>query len=69
MYVVLDGDIAAVVDTGLAGRAAWSERQAGLQNASVGQIRTALITHSHPDHYGNAARLAGEPHPFQPNSR
>ena len=62
MYVLEDDDGACVIDTGLPGRSSWSALRSGL--ASIGipmnRIHTILITHSHPDHFGNAARLSSE---------
>jgi glyoxylase-like metal-dependent hydrolase (beta-lactamase superfamily II) len=59
MYALLDDEGAAVVDPGLPGPATWKAivdrlGQAGL---SPRHIHTVLVTHSHPDHFGGAARL------------
>ncbi len=52
-------DGVAVVDTGWNTDAAWEALVAGLAVAGygVGDVRAALITHIHPDHYGLAGRL------------
>ncbi|HEY7928109.1 MAG TPA: MBL fold metallo-hydrolase [Candidatus Dormibacteraeota bacterium] len=52
-------DGVAVVDTGWNTEAAWTALVDGLAVAgySVGDVRAALITHIHPDHYGLAGRL------------
>ena len=62
MYVLEDGRGAAVIDTGLPGRKAWGTIRSGLKSAGVplSRVHTIMITHSHPDHFGNAARLAAE---------
>jgi glyoxylase-like metal-dependent hydrolase (beta-lactamase superfamily II) len=52
-------DGVAVVDTGWNTEAAWSALMDGLAVAGYGvtDVRAALITHIHPDHYGLAGRL------------
>ena len=52
-------DGVAVVDTGWNTQAAWTALVDGLAVAgyAVGDVRAALITHIHPDHYGLAGRL------------
>src|SRR5690606_11269683 len=62
MYALVDERGAAVVDPGLPTPASWkavkdSLRQAGLRPKHV---HTVIVTHSHPDHFGGAARLARE---------
>lgn len=54
----LDDGVAAV-DTGWNTEAAWGALVEGLAVAgyAVGDVRAALITHIHPDHYGLAGRL------------
>lgn len=48
-----------LVDTGLGDAAAGSALDAGLRAARVEPARlTVVLTHGHPDHAGNAARLA-----------
>jgi len=61
-YVLLDERGAAVVDAGLPGRATWQALTARLRDAGlkVGDVHTVLVTHSHPDHFGSAGRLAHE---------
>jgi glyoxylase-like metal-dependent hydrolase (beta-lactamase superfamily II) len=61
-YAIVDADGAAIVDPGLPGPASWRAlqdrlRQAGLQ---IKDIHTVIVTHSHPDHFGGAARFAKE---------
>ncbi|MEO8898372.1 MAG: MBL fold metallo-hydrolase [Candidatus Dormibacter sp.] len=52
-------DGVAVVDTGWNTETAWTALVDGLAVAgyAVGDVRAALITHIHPDHYGLAGRL------------
>ncbi len=62
MYALLDDRGAAVVDPGLPGPANWKAiqdrlKQAGLRTKNV---HTVIVTHSHPDHFGGAARFAKE---------
>jgi glyoxylase-like metal-dependent hydrolase (beta-lactamase superfamily II) len=59
-YAIVDAKGAAVVDPGLPGPGTWRAiqdrlRQAGLE---VRHVHTVIVTHSHPDHFGGAARLA-----------
>ena len=59
-YVILDGDGCAIVDPGLPGKPSWNSLVARLKAADIApkRIHTIFITHSHPDHFGNAMRLA-----------
>jgi glyoxylase-like metal-dependent hydrolase (beta-lactamase superfamily II) len=52
-------DGVAVVDTGWSTDEAWDALSDGLRVAGYtpGDVRAALITHIHPDHYGLAGRL------------
>ena len=61
-YAILDKDGAAVVDPGLPGPGTWRAIQARLSKAGlrVRDVHTVLVTHSHPDHFGGAARFARE---------
>jgi glyoxylase-like metal-dependent hydrolase (beta-lactamase superfamily II) len=61
-YALVDGKGAAVVDPGLPGKASWKALCRGLAEAGIGlrRVHTVLVTHSHPDHYGGAGRLAEE---------
>lgn len=61
-YAVPDARGAAIVDPGLPGPGTWrvlGERlaRAGLR---VQDVHTVIVTHSHPDHFGGAARFAKE---------
>ena len=62
MYALIDERGAAVVDPGLPTPSNWKAildrlSQAGLEPKHV---HTVIVTHSHPDHFGGAARLARE---------
>ena len=61
-YILVDERGAAVVDPGLPDTPSWLAlverlKRAGLQPKDV---HTVVITHSHPDHYGGAGKLAEE---------
>jgi glyoxylase-like metal-dependent hydrolase (beta-lactamase superfamily II) len=59
-YVLRDDRGAALVDPGLPGQASYRALLRRLADAGlrVRDIHTVLVTHSHPDHYGSAGRLA-----------
>jgi glyoxylase-like metal-dependent hydrolase (beta-lactamase superfamily II) len=59
-YALLDGRGAAVVDAGLPGAETWSALRRRLSDAGIGlrRVHTVAVTHSHPDHFGSAGRLA-----------
>jgi glyoxylase-like metal-dependent hydrolase (beta-lactamase superfamily II) len=61
-YALLDERGAAVVDPGLPGSATWKTLQSRLARAGlrVRDVHTVVVTHSHPDHFGGAARFAKE---------
>ena len=61
-YALLDEEGAAVVDPGLPGNATWRELRDRLSQAGLGvkDVHTVIVTHSHPDHFGGAMRLARE---------
>ncbi len=61
-YALLDDKGAAIVDAGLPGRDNWRALVARLAAAglAVGDVHTVFVTHSHPDHFGGAGRLAEE---------
>ncbi|MEO5974630.1 MAG: MBL fold metallo-hydrolase [Ilumatobacteraceae bacterium] len=62
MYVLEDKRGVAVIDPGLPGRASWKALKSRL--AAIGvplkRVHSIIITHSHPDHFGGAARLRKE---------
>ncbi|MDJ0787993.1 MAG: MBL fold metallo-hydrolase [Myxococcota bacterium] len=62
MYALLDDRGAAVVDPGLPGASTWRAIQSRLKQADlrVRDVHTVVVTHSHPDHFGGAARFAKE---------
>jgi glyoxylase-like metal-dependent hydrolase (beta-lactamase superfamily II) len=61
-YVIPDGDGCAVIDPGIPGADAYATMTGRLAEAGfdVGHVHTVLVTHSHPDHFGAAGRLAAE---------
>jgi glyoxylase-like metal-dependent hydrolase (beta-lactamase superfamily II) len=61
-YAVIDREGAAVVDPGLPGPGTWRAIQDRLRRAglAVKHVHTVIVTHSHPDHFGGAARFARE---------
>ena len=70
-YALEDERGFAVVDPGLPGPDAWDGLLDRLRAGKVplSRIHTVVITHSHPDHFGGAARLRAEtggrhPHPL-----
>jgi glyoxylase-like metal-dependent hydrolase (beta-lactamase superfamily II) len=60
MYVLLDDRGAAVVDPGMPMRASFGDVVDRLRRAElkVRDVHTVVVTHSHPDHFGGAGRLA-----------
>ena len=62
MYGLVDDRGLAVVDPGLPGPQSWKALKARLKTAGyrVKDIHTVLVTHSHPDHFGGAGRIARE---------
>ncbi len=60
MYGLIDDKGIAVVDPGLPGPQSWKALKLRLKTAgfSVKDVHTVLVTHSHPDHFGAAGRLA-----------
>lgn len=61
-YALIDERGAAVVDPGLPGAASWKALEQRLAGAGlrVRDVHTVIVTHSHPDHFGGAARFAKE---------
>ena len=61
-YALIDDRGAAVVDAGLPGPHTWTVLQQRLKQAGVAikDVHTVLVTHSHPDHFGSAGKLAKE---------
>src|SRR5262245_6263885 len=61
-YALIDRNGAAVVDPGLPGPSTWRALQDRLRRAGFAprNVHTVLVTHSHPDHFGGAARIAKE---------
>ena len=61
-YALIDKRGAAIVDAGMPGRSTWLALTSRLKSAglSVRDVHTVIVTHSHPDHFGAAGRLAHE---------
>lgn len=61
-YAITDRDGVAVVDPGLPGPGTYRALQARLKQIGLAprHVHTVIVTHSHPDHFGGAARLAKE---------
>jgi glyoxylase-like metal-dependent hydrolase (beta-lactamase superfamily II) len=59
-YGLLDDRGLAVVDPGLPGPQSWKALKARLKSAGfkLRDIHTVVVTHSHPDHFGGAGRIA-----------
>jgi glyoxylase-like metal-dependent hydrolase (beta-lactamase superfamily II) len=61
-YALEDERGVALVDPGLPGPSSWRALQARLADAGfpLERVHTVVVTHSHPDHFGQADRLAKE---------
>ncbi len=61
-YAIPDDRGAAIVDPGLPGPGTWKLLQSRLAQADLrpSDVHTVIVTHSHPDHFGGAARFARE---------
>ncbi|MCZ7528100.1 MAG: MBL fold metallo-hydrolase [Acidimicrobiia bacterium] len=62
MYGLVDERGLAVVDPGLPGPSSWRtlKRRLGAAGYRLRDVHTVIVTHSHPDHFGGAGRLAKE---------
>ena len=62
MYGLVDDRGLTVVDPGLPGPQSWRALKQRLKTAgySLKNVHTVLVTHSHPDHFGGAGRIARE---------
>jgi glyoxylase-like metal-dependent hydrolase (beta-lactamase superfamily II) len=62
MYGLVDERGLAVVDPGLPGPQSWKALKTRLRTAGyrVKDVHTVIVTHSHPDHFGGAGRIARE---------
>jgi glyoxylase-like metal-dependent hydrolase (beta-lactamase superfamily II) len=60
MYGLVDSKGIAVVDPGLPGPQSWRALKKRLADAGfrLRDVHTVIVTHSHPDHFGGAGRLA-----------
>ena len=61
-YLLEDSQGVALIDPGLPGPKPWKDLVDRLQRAGVPlkRVHTVIVTHSHPDHFGGAARLRKE---------
>lgn len=55
MHLVVTDDGVVLVDTGLPRRSAKIDRALHDLRKAIGDVRTVLLTHNHPDHIGNVA--------------
>ncbi|MEY2418784.1 MAG: hypothetical protein QOG90_1464 [Actinomycetota bacterium] len=62
MYGLIDDRGLAIIDVGVPGPSTWKAVQQRLKTAGfkVTDVHTVIVTHSHPDHFGCAGRLANE---------
>jgi glyoxylase-like metal-dependent hydrolase (beta-lactamase superfamily II) len=62
MYGLVDDKGVAIVDVGLPGPKSYKIVERRLKDAGIPikRIHSVIVTHSHPDHYGGAGRLAQE---------
>jgi glyoxylase-like metal-dependent hydrolase (beta-lactamase superfamily II) len=62
MYGLVDDRGLSVVDPGLPGPQSWKALKQRLRTAGfkLRDIHTVVVTHSHPDHFGGAGRIARE---------
>ncbi len=60
MYGLVDDRGISVVDPGLPGPKSWSALKVRLKAAGyrINDVHTVIVTHSHPDHFGGAGRIA-----------
>ena len=61
-YAIRDDRGVAIVDPGLPGEPSWADLldRMGKADLRIADVHTVLVTHSHPDHFGNAMRLCSE---------
>ena len=59
-YAIVDEDGIALVDPGLPGKPSWDSLLTRFKAADLDlkRVHSIFITHSHPDHFGNAERIA-----------
>jgi glyoxylase-like metal-dependent hydrolase (beta-lactamase superfamily II) len=62
MYGLVDDKGVAIVDPGLPGPQSWKALKQRLGDAGfrLRDVHTVIVTHSHPDHFGGAGRLAAK---------
>ncbi len=61
-YAIEDANGFALIDPGLPGKPSWKSLLDRMQSAGIpmARVHTILITHSHPDHFGNAGKVREE---------
>ena len=61
-YALVDKQGVALVDPGVPGEESWTALLSRLKQAGIPlkRVHTAIVTHSHFDHFGGAARFARE---------
>jgi glyoxylase-like metal-dependent hydrolase (beta-lactamase superfamily II) len=61
VFLFTDGDEADLLDCGMNAEESLEAIHAATRHVGVRRLRTLLVTHIHPDHYGAAGALAGGP--------
>jgi len=61
VYIFTDGDEADLLDCGMNADDSLAAIHAAIAHVGARRLRTLVITHIHPDHYGAAGALAGGP--------
>src|SRR4051812_34717685 len=61
-YAIPDRRGVTIVDPGLPGEESWRDLldRLGRADIKLADVHTVVVTHAHPDHFGNAGRLAAE---------
>ena len=61
VFLFTDGDEADLLDCGMNAEESLEAIHAATRHVGARRLRTLLVTHIHPDHYGAAGTLAGGP--------
>jgi glyoxylase-like metal-dependent hydrolase (beta-lactamase superfamily II) len=61
VFLFTDGEEADLLDCGMNAEESLEAIHAATRHVGARRLRTLMVTHIHPDHYGAAGRLAGGP--------